>query len=159
VAAANSKYVYVGTENGSFFRSTDGGATWSGNLAGATLPGMIITRIETHPRNAKTIYVTVGGTGHGHVFRSDDAGTNWSDIDVGQLPDSPHNAIVCLPDQPETIFVSSNAAVHRTDDGGATWMNISGNLPHTMFVDLVYQLKDRTITVATYGRSMYQLTL
>jgi hypothetical protein len=29
VAAANSKHVYVGTENGGFFRSLDGGATWT----------------------------------------------------------------------------------------------------------------------------------
>jgi photosystem II stability/assembly factor-like uncharacterized protein len=159
VAPANSKCVYVGTEKGGFFRSMDGGATWSGNLASSILPGMIVTRIETHPKNAKTVFVTVGGTGHRHVFRSDDAGTNWSDIDVGQLPDSPHNAIVCLPDRPETIFVASDVAVFRSDDGGATWTNVSGNLPHTMFVDLVYQLKDRTVNVGTYGRSMYRLNL
>jgi hypothetical protein len=55
--------------------------------------------------------------------------------------------------------VSSDTAVFQSDDGGATWSNVSGNLPHTMFVDLVYQQKDRTLTVATYGRSMYRLNL
>jgi photosystem II stability/assembly factor-like uncharacterized protein len=120
---------------------------------------MIITRIETHPKNAKTVFVTVGGTGHRHVFRSDDAGTTWRDTDGGQLPDSPHNAIACRPDQPNTIFLASDAGVFQSDDGGATWSNISGNLPHTTFVDLVYQQKDHTLTVATYGRSMFRLSL
>ena len=159
VAIANSKYVYVGTEKGGFFRSMDGGNTWSGDLSSSILPGMIITRIETHPKNARIAYVTVGGTAHRHVFRSDDAGATWSDTDGGQLPDSPHNAIVCRPDQPNTIFVASDAAVCQSDDGGGTWRNISGNLPHTMFVDLVYQQKDRTLTVATYGRSLFRLSL
>jgi photosystem II stability/assembly factor-like uncharacterized protein len=159
VALANSNYVYVGTEKGGFFRSTDGGATWSGNLSSSVLPGMIITRIETHPRNAKTVWVTVGGTGFRHVFRSDNGGTTWRDTDGGQLPDSPHHAIICRPDRPNTLFVASDAAVFQSDDSGGTWSNISGNLPHTMFVDLVYQQKDRTLTVATYGRSMYRLSL
>jgi photosystem II stability/assembly factor-like uncharacterized protein len=159
VATANSKYVYVGTEKGGFFRSTDAGSTWSGDLSGSVLPGMIITRIETHPKSAKTVYVTVGGTGHRHVFRSDDAGATWRDTDGGQLPDSPHQAIACRPDQPNTIFVASDAAVFQSDDGGATWTNISSNLPHTMFVDLVYHQKDRTLTVATYGRSIFKLNV
>jgi photosystem II stability/assembly factor-like uncharacterized protein len=159
VAPANSKYVYAGTEKGGFFRSTDGGATWSGDLSSSILPGMIVTRIETHPRKAKTAYVTVGGTGHAHVFRSDDAGGTWRDTDGGQLPDSPHNAIVCRPDRPNTIFVASDAGVFQSEDSGATWSNISGNLPHTTFVDLVYHLKGRALTVATYGRSMFRLNL
>ena len=159
VAPANSKCVYVGTEKGGFFASMDGGSTWSGDLKSSILPGMIITRVETHPKNAKTVFVTVGGTGHRHVFQSDDAGTTWRDIDGGQLPDSPHNAIACRPDHAGTIFVASDAGVFQSDDGGLTWANISGNLPHTMFVDLVYQQKDRTLTVATYGRSMFRLSL
>jgi hypothetical protein len=159
VAAANSKYVYAGTEKGGFFASLDAGATWSGDLSSSILPGAIITRIETHPKKAKTVFLTVGGTGHRHVFRSDDAGATWRDTDGGQLPDSPHNAILCRPDQPDTIFVATDAGVFQSDESGATWANISGNLPHTTFVDLVYHRKDRALTVATYGRSMFRLSL
>jgi photosystem II stability/assembly factor-like uncharacterized protein len=159
VARANSKYVYVGTEKGGFFRSTNGGSNWSGNLASAVLPGSIVTRIETSPTNAQTVFLTVGGTGHSHVFRSDDAGATWKDSDGGSLPDAPHNAIACSIAEPNRVFVASDAAVFQSDDAGATWSNISGNLPNTMFVDLVYQEKDKTLTVATYGRSMWRLAI
>jgi photosystem II stability/assembly factor-like uncharacterized protein len=159
VARANSKYVYVGTEKGGVFRSADGGVTWSGNVASAVLPGSIVTRIETHPKNAITVFVTVGGTGHSHVFRSDDAGATWKDSDGGKLPDAPHNAIACSIAQPNTVFVASDAGIFRSDDSGATWANIKGDLPNTMFVDLVYQEKDKTLTVATYGRSMWRLPI
>ena len=101
----------------------------------------------------------MGGTGHRHVFRSDDAGTTWRDTDGGQLPDSPHNAIAIRTDHPDTVFVATDAGVFQSTDTGATWSNISGNLPHTMSVDLVYQEKDQTLTVATYGRSMWRLSL
>jgi photosystem II stability/assembly factor-like uncharacterized protein len=157
VAPANNKYVYVGTEKGGLFRSTDSGTTWSGDLASTILPGTIVTRIETHPKNAKMVYVTVGGTGHPHVFRSDDGALTWHDTDGGQLPDSPHNAIVIHPDQPDTIFVSSDVSVFRSTDGGKSWTDISSNLPNTMFVDLVHQQKDRKLFVATYGRSIWRL--
>jgi photosystem II stability/assembly factor-like uncharacterized protein len=159
VAPANSKFVYVGTEKGGIFRSIDAGKTWSGDISSSVLPGMIVTRLETHPKNAKILFATVGGTGHSHVFRSDDAGLTWRDTDGGKLPDSPHHAIAIRPDQPDTIYVASDAAVFQSDDAGATWTNISGDLPNTMFVDLVYQLADRTVTVATYGRSMYRLAV
>ncbi len=156
VAPANSKFVYVGTEKGGIFRSIDAGKTWSGDISSSVLPGMIVTRLETHPKNAKIVFATVGGTGHSHLFRSDDGGLTWRDTDGGQLPDTPHHAIVIRPDQPDTIYVASDAGVFQSGDAGATWSSISGDLPHTMCVDLVYRNADRTLTVATYGRSMYR---
>jgi photosystem II stability/assembly factor-like uncharacterized protein len=159
VAPANSKIVYAGTEKGGIFRSTDGGNTWSGDISSVVLPGSIVTRIETHPTNAKTVFVTVGGTGHSHLFRSDDGGDTWRDADNGHLPDAPHHAVVVRPDQPITIWVASDVAVLQSTDQGATWTNISGNLPNTMFIDLVYQQKDSTLTVGTYGRSMWRVSV
>jgi photosystem II stability/assembly factor-like uncharacterized protein len=159
VAPASSKFVYVGTEKGGFYRSMDGGATWSGNLAGSVLPGSIVTRIETHPKNAKLVLATVGGTGSPHLFRSDDAGTTWTDADGGKLPDVPHHAIVIRPEAPDTVFVAGDAGVYQSTDFCQTWSNYSATLPTTMFVDLVYQKKDKTLTVATYGRSLWRTQL
>ena len=91
VAPANPKRIYVGTENGGFFRSRDGGDTWSPNLSSSMLPGHTITRLETHPRDAKLIDATVANFGHAHVFRTKDGGTTWENVDKGQLPDVPHH--------------------------------------------------------------------
>ena len=159
VPRANSNLVYVGTEKGGFFRSIDGGVTWSGNLASTLLPGTIITRIETLPTNAKRVFVTVAGTGHAHVFRSDDAGSTWNDSDNGLLPDAPHHAIICTIARPHKLFVASDSGVFQSPDLGATWLSLSGDLPNTMFVDLVYHETDKALTVATYGRSMWRLKI
>jgi len=159
VAVADSKAVYVATEKGGFFRSLDSGATWSANLAGPTLPGVMITRIETSPSNARDVYVTVANFGNSHVFRSTDAGTTWNDIDGGKLPDVPHHALLLRPDATKELYVSGDAGVYLTKDGGTTWQNATSNLPNVMVVDLVYQQSTKTLLAATYGRSIWQLKL
>jgi photosystem II stability/assembly factor-like uncharacterized protein len=159
VAAANSKNVYVGTENGGFFRSLDGGATWSANLAGGALPGVMITRIETHPTNAADVLITSANFGNSHVFRSADAGATWTDIDGGKLPDVPHHALLLRPDAPGELWVCNDAGVYMSGDGGASWRNASGKLPPAMVVDLVYHTASKTLLAATYGRSIWRLRL
>ncbi len=157
VAAADTGRVYVGTENGGFFRSLDGGQSWSPNLAGATLPGYTITRIESDPRNARTLFVTIANFGHSHLFRSNDGGTNWVDADNGRLPDVPHSAVLIRPDAPDTVYVSNDAGVFVSQDLGVTWRSLRGNLPNVMVVDLVYRQADASLYAATYGRSIWRL--
>ncbi|WP_457353252.1 WD40/YVTN/BNR-like repeat-containing protein [Roseateles sp. P5_D6] len=159
VARADSKHVYVATENGAFFRSLDGGSTWSANLAGGPMPGTMITRIETHPDNAADVTITVANFGSRHVFRSADAGSTWKDIDGGQLPDVPHHAVLVRPDKPSEMWVANDAGVYVTTDGGTSWQNATGNLPPSMVVDLVYHSASKTLLAATYGRSIWRLQL
>lgn len=159
VAPANSKIVYIGTENGGFFRTLDGGATWSANLASGTLPGVMITRIETAPADARDVFVTVGNFGNSHLFRSTDAGASWSDIDGGKLPDVPHHALLIRPDAPTELYVCNDAGVYVTKDAGLTWRNATANLPNVMVVDLVYQEATKSLFAATYGRSVWRLAL
>lgn len=159
VANSDSKRLYVGTENGGLYRSTDTGANWSANLASATLPGKTVTRIDTHPQNANRVYLTVAGSGHGHVFRSDDGGITWQDIDGGSLPDVPHQAIIVRPDDPDQLYIGNDAGVYASLDGGATWRKLTRNLPNVPVVDLVFHGNDRTLTAATYGRSIWRISL
>lgn len=159
IALKNSSRVYVGTENGGFFRSLDGGDTWSANLASATLPGHAITRLVSDPRNANVVFATVANFGHSHVFRSRDGGETWEDIDKGQLPDVPHHCILMPNDKSNRLFVCNDTGVFVSLDAGETWANLSRNLPNAMVVDLAYHLKDRMLSAATYGRSIWRLAI
>ena len=156
ISLADHHRVYIGTENGGFFRSLDGGTTWSANLAGP-LPGHIVTRIAASPTQAARVFATVGNFNHAHVFRSDDGGSTWIDTDRGQLPDVPHHAIAIPEDAADTIYVCNDAGVFVSTNGGATWKNLSRNLPHVMVVDLVYHEPTQTLYAATYGRSLFKL--
>src|SRR5262249_2568784 len=157
VAPADSRRVYVGTENGGFFCSPDGGQTWSANLASATLPGHAITRIDSTAKlGADFLFATIANFGHSHVFCSRDGGKTWEDRDNGQLPDVPHHAVVIRPDHPETVYVGNDAGVFVSHDSGVTWENMSRNLPNVSIVDLVLQEKGGTLSAATYGRSLWR---
>lgn len=157
VARADGRRVYAGTENGGVFRSVDGGRTWSGNLASTVLPGTIVTRLESRPDNAEVLYATVATFGGSHVFRSADGGLSWTDIDGGRLGDAPCHSLAVPAAHPERVYVCGDAGVFVSDDEGANWANLTGNLPTVMVVDVVYHEQDRTLTVATYGRGIWRL--
>jgi hypothetical protein len=159
VAPAESKRIYVGTENGGFFRSLNGGKTWSPNLSSSVLPGHTITRLETHPHDEEIVYATVANFGHSHVFRTEDGGLSWQDVDHGQLPDVPHHAAVIRGDELDRVYVANDAGVFVLDTAAGRWMNLSKNLPNAMVVDLVYHDRTRTLNAATYGRSIWRLNL
>ncbi|HEV7858011.1 MAG TPA: hypothetical protein VGO91_05230 [Pyrinomonadaceae bacterium] len=159
VAAANPQKIYVGTENGGFFRSPDAGDTWSPNLSGATLPGHTITRLISHPQDADLLFCTVANFGHSHIFRSKDGGSTWEDADKGQLPDVPHHVALIRPDEPDKVYVGNDAGVFILDAQAGTWMNLTKNLPNAMVIDLVYHVKDGTLSAATYGRSIWRIRI
>ena len=54
-------------------------------------------------------------------------------------------------------YFSSDAGVHVSPDLGQTWFDFSQGLPRISVVDLVYQVQDRTLTAATYGRSLWRV--
>ena len=159
IATANSKRIYVGTENGGLFRSVDGGDTWGANISSSILPGHTITRIESHPKDANLLYVAVANFGHPHVFRSKDGGDTWEDVDKGQLPDVPHHVVMIRPDDLNKVYTGNDAGVFVLDTATGGWSNLTKNLPNAMVIDLVYHLKEATLFAATYGRSIWRLNM
>jgi photosystem II stability/assembly factor-like uncharacterized protein len=158
-----SNRLYVGTRRGGFFRSDDGGVTWSRNLGRGQLPRCDITRIESHPRNQDLVFITLGQTKAetriSHVWKSEHKGDSWTDVDRGRLPQIKHTALAFRTDKPDYLYVANHVGVFATRDLGKTWLNITANLPNAMPVDLVYHERSKTLTVATYGRSLWRLQL
>lgn len=157
IATADRKRIYVGTENGGLFRSLDQGNTWSPNISSALLPGHTITRLESSPQDANLLYATVANFGHSHVFRSRNGGLTWEDVDKGQLPDVPHHVALIRPDEPNKVYVGNDAGVFVLDTTSGAWMNLTKQLPNAMVIDLVYHETERTLSAATYGRSIWRL--
>lgn len=107
------------------YRSTDAGLTWSRTQ----LPHWP-TDLVRHPTRPDVLWTVVYDHG---LFRSDDDGISWQQVQGIGLPTAGNGrgAIAVAASDPERMFValtttSSNMlGVFRTDDGGATWTNVS----------------------------------
>jgi photosystem II stability/assembly factor-like uncharacterized protein len=116
--------VYAGAEDAAIFRSADGGRSWQ------------VHTIILDPVNRDRIFVAISAAG---AFRTDDGGKTWLPINKGlrsqQIPDEDAEVGHCVhriamhPSRPDVLFMQKHWDVMRTDDAGANWREVSGNLP------------------------------
>ena len=138
--------VYAGVEDAALFRSTDGGSTWQelsalreikGNLWAPGAGGMGLHTILLDPKNPNRIIVAISAAG---AFRSDNAGKTWRPINQGllsqyELPDPAAEVGHCVhnlamhPSRPDVLYMQKHWDVMRSDNGGESWYEVSGNLP------------------------------
>ncbi|HEY1419735.1 MAG TPA: exo-alpha-sialidase [Candidatus Dormibacteraeota bacterium] len=138
--------VFAGAEDAALFKSTDAGQTWkelpglrTHRTAAEWAPGaggLCLHTIILDPSNPDRIFAAISSAG---AFRSDDAGETWKAINHGlrsnHIPDEDAEVGHCVhciamhPSRPQTLFMQKHWDVLRTDDGGDSWREISGNLP------------------------------
>ena len=138
--------VYAGVEDAGLFRSVDGGTSWEElaglrehETAGSWQPGaggLCLHTIILDPARPDRIVVAISAAG---AFRSDDGGKSWRAINKGLhsegLPDPDAEVGHCVhhiamnPARSDVLFMQKHWDVMRSDDGGDSWREISGNLP------------------------------
>ena len=138
--------VFAGVEDAALFRSSDGGTTWQ-ELAGLRghgsgpqwqpgAGGMCLHTILLDRAEPRRIFVAISAAG---AFRSDDAGATWRPINRGlrsqYIPDPTAEVGHCVhriamhSTRPAVLFMQKHWDVMRSDDGGDSWREVSGNLP------------------------------
>ena len=138
--------VYAGVEDAALFRSTDAAQTWhelpglrghgSGSSWQPGAGGMCLHTILLDPSNPQRMFVAISAAG---AFRSDDAGKTWHPINRGlhslHIPNPTAEVGHCVHriamhrSRPNVLYMQKHWDVMRSDDGGDSWREISGNLP------------------------------
>jgi len=157
--------VYAGVEDAALFRSADAGLTWQelaglrGHDSGAQWApgagGMCLHTILLDRDNPDRMFIAISAAG---VFRTDDAGRTWKPANRGLrsdfMPDPVAEVGHCVhriamhPSRPATLFMQKHWDVMRSDDGGESWREVSGNLPSDFgFVIDVHPQEPETIYV------------
>ena len=172
VFASHTK-LYAGTMGGRVYRFDQGaGGAWTrtqlDTLGGTNVLGLagVITDIAVDPSDAtrNSIYVCFGGVGDWrHVWRFD--GTQWQQRsgpaagNIASLLDVQHNALVCDPATPGTVFVSADIGIWRSTNSGQNWATFSPGLPDAAVLDLALHNPRRLLRASTYGRGVYEYDL
>jgi hypothetical protein len=136
-SSGSSTRVYAAVDNQGFYRSDDGGTTWTKNNSG--LPHTNIFRVVADPALPDYVYVTLGsnGTSPGGVYKSQNGGTSWTAVNSG-LPrvsganaglTSRYEAIAVAPSSPTYVYTGdarfgTGHGVARSVNGGGSWTSI-----------------------------------
>jgi photosystem II stability/assembly factor-like uncharacterized protein len=138
--------VFAGVEDAGLFRSTDGGGSWqelSGLRGHGSGPrwqpgagGMCLHTIILDPSDPQRMFIAISAAG---AFRTQDGGATWQPINRGLrsegIPDAEAEVGHCVhriamhPSRPDVLFMQKHWDVMRSDDGGDSWREVSGNLP------------------------------
>ncbi len=142
----DSDTVYAGVEDAALFRSVDAGQTWQ-ELSGLRLHGsgsrwqpgaggLCLHTILFDPRDPRRMFIAISAAG---AFRSDDDGASWHPINRGlksdYIPDPDADVGHCVhkiamhPARPDVLYMQKHWDIMRSDDAGASWHEVSGNLP------------------------------
>jgi photosystem II stability/assembly factor-like uncharacterized protein len=145
-SATDPDTVYAGVEDAALFRTTDGGQTWHelpglrGHASAASWQpgagGMCLHTILVDEHRPARIFVAISAAG---AFRSDDGGTTWRPVNRGLksegIPSPTAEVGHCVHriamhrSRPDVLFMQKHWDVMRSDDGGESWHEVSGNLP------------------------------
>ncbi len=136
---ADAKTVHVGMADVGYFRSADGGRTFSWGHEGVSNN---IKSIATTPAKPSRLYAVGPQRWEWHanqVFISDDSGGTWRRSPMEGLPDMAQarcNTIVASPANGDEVYItiSGNIApgqggVYRSDDAGQSWKWTGEGLP------------------------------
>jgi photosystem II stability/assembly factor-like uncharacterized protein len=142
--------ILAGAENPGIFDSRDGGQTWSlrSTLAGVEdrekwndpgnqPPGHLgVPAVIPHPADDDARYwAIIQGVG---LFETTDDGASWTPRNRGLRTDWPNeyeeigfcvHKMVVSPADDERLYQQNHVGMHRSDDGGLTWTEISEGLP------------------------------
>ena len=141
--------ILAGAENAGIFTSTDGAKTWSLLSTLEGMPGregwnnpdnqppghLGLPAVLPHPDDASRFWAVVQGIG---IFETTDDGASWTPRNKGLRADWPLedpevgycvHKLVMSPQDTQRFYQQNHVGMHRSDDGGMSWTEITEGLP------------------------------
>jgi photosystem II stability/assembly factor-like uncharacterized protein len=141
--------ILAGAESAGIFESRDGAKTWSLLSTLDGMPGrenwndpknqppghLGLPAILPHPDDASHFWAVVQGVG---IFETTDDGASWTPRNKGLRADWPLedpevgycvHKLVMSPLDTQRLYQQNHVGMHRSDDGGNQWVEITEGLP------------------------------
>jgi photosystem II stability/assembly factor-like uncharacterized protein len=143
---SNSSRLILGTDH--VYVTTDRGATWTvigtPGSNGFNTGGATVTALAVASTNGQVIYAAAGG----NIFVTTDSGATWQQRSIPattahiqdlEVDPTNSNLVYAVHDEFDV------GKVFRSSDGGATWTDISGNLPNLPAYSLAIDTPDSAL--------------
>ena len=147
----SSNIIYTGFN--SVWKSTDGGTSWA-KISNEFSTSFTIKALAVSEINPDTVLYA---SHYNRIYVTNNGGeTNWTDISTGlPLNEAMISYIAISANNDSTVWVTLSGyadgkKVFRSDDMGATWTNISGNLPNIPANTIVYEKTTDNVSNALY---------
>ena len=123
--APNSTTVVHAATTSGYFRSTDGGSTWSRTLIGN------VTDVAVNPSNTNIIYAPNWNDG---LYKSTNAGVTWTKLTSGGIPTSNvgRTTVSIAASNPQIVYVNmaknsdnNTLGVYKTTNDGTSWTTVT----------------------------------
>ena len=156
----DANLLYVGTDDGNFQVTRDGGVTWDNVLSRIRdLPERTyVTRIVASRFDEGTVFATFDGHRNddfqAYGYGSENYGQRWRAITTG-LPEWSVNAFAEHPRTPNLLFVGNEVGVYFSIDRGEQWVRLKNNLPTVPVDDIVVHPRENDLVLGTHGRGIW----
>ncbi len=143
----NSQRMGIAISTAGFYRTDDGGKSWSPRNNGVRavfMPnkypefGQCVHKVVNHPSRPERLFLQ----NHWGLYRSNDWGESWQDIANG-VPSDFGFAMQMHPHDPDTVYIvpiqsdqfrvvpEGKLRVYRTRNAGDSWEPLTGGLPQS----------------------------
>ncbi|WP_283637185.1 T9SS type A sorting domain-containing protein [Aquaticitalea lipolytica] len=141
----NNNILYGTSQNGSLYKSTNGGNSYFGLSEPDGKSGNWITPFEQDPNTQDVIY-----SGYDQVYKSTNGGASWTAISQNFGSNLDHLKIA--PSSSFTMYAARGSNLYRTFLGGAggNWSQVTGFIG-TINSIAVHPTDDNKIAIATSG--------
>ncbi|MGQ0826921.1 MAG: PKD domain-containing protein [Bacteroidota bacterium] len=145
----NTNIIYGSSQNGSLYKSTNGGNSYSG-ITEPEASGNWTTPFIMDPNSATTLYA-----GYIEIYKSLNSGGTWTAIsNFGGTAKFDH--IVVAPTNSSYIYASKGTSIYKTTDGGTNWISIATGLGGATINRItVHNSSPDKVAVATSGTKVY----
>jgi photosystem II stability/assembly factor-like uncharacterized protein len=159
-AKTDPNTIYLGTDTGRLWKTTDLGATWT-EFAGKGLPVRWVNSIVVDPTNADHVFVAYSGYREGdlssNVWETTDGGQSWANIS-GTLPNGPVEMLV-YDQARQQLYAATDLGVFYDKNSSKNWKRLGHALPASPVLDIKITGDGTTIYAATFGRSVWRMPL
>ncbi|MBE2189314.1 MAG: T9SS type A sorting domain-containing protein [Desulfobulbaceae bacterium] len=117
IDSENPQYLYTSMQNGSIYRSVNGGNSFNRILHTGRFTNESsawVAPFVMNPQNSRSLYV-----GYRNIYKTENRGSNWRKI--SSIDRFPLNVIAVAPSDTNVIYTATASDLYVTKDEGETW--------------------------------------